>query len=190
MQKRTSNILANKNLPNYITTIRIVGTAGLFFIKPLSSTFLIVYTIAGLTDAIDGFIARKMGTISDFGSRLDSIADLLLYSVMIIRLFPILWVKLPHKIWFLVGSVILVRLCSYIYVAKKYHRFSAQHTYLNKASGLLAFGVPYAAITPATATYCWILGVITMTATLEELTIHITTKEYNPKRRSLFSKAA
>ena len=190
MHKKTSNILANKNLPNYITTVRIAGTASLLFVKPLSTAFLIIYTIAGITDALDGFIARKMGTISEFGSKLDSIADLLLYGVMIIKLFPILWVKLPHKIWFVVGSVILLRVCSYIYAGKKYHRFSAQHTYMNKVSGLLAFGVPYMAITTATAPYCWVLGGVSMIASIEEIAIHIVSETYDSDRKSIFSKSA
>ena len=188
MSSKGKTVLANKNLPNYITTIRIIGTAALLFMKPLSNMFLIVYAIAGVTDAIDGFIARKMGTISEFGSKLDSIADLLLYFVMIVKLFPVMWVKLPHKIWLLVASVVFLRLCSYVYVAKKFHVLSAQHTYLNKVSGLLAFGIPFAMLTPYAAPYCWTLGAVTMTGTLEELTIHIISREYNPRRKTLLSK--
>lgn len=185
----SNSILAHKNLPNYITTVRLLGTAALLFMKPLSKTFLVVYAIAGITDALDGFIARKMGTISDFGSKLDSVADLLLYFVMLVKIFPVMWVKLPRIIWLSVASVVFVRICCYIYVAKKFRRFSAQHTYMNKVSGLVAFAIPFAIITPAAAPYCWGVWVITLTASLEEFAIHITSKEYNPKRKSLFLKA-
>ena len=59
--------LANKNLPNCISAVRILGTASLLFIEPLSDPFLIVYTLSGITDVLDGFIARKMKTTSELG---------------------------------------------------------------------------------------------------------------------------
>ena len=107
-------ILKHKNLPNLITSIRIIGTAAMLFMKPLSRTFLITYAIAGMTDVLDGFIARKMGTISDFGSKLDSVADLLLYFVMLVKIFPVMWVTLPNVIWFVVAAIVAVRFCAYI----------------------------------------------------------------------------
>lgn len=190
MQSNKTSILANKNLPNYITTIRIIGTAGLLIIEPLSVEFLIIYGIAGFTDALDGFIARKMGTISDFGSKLDSVADLMLYFVMLVRIFPVLWIKLPHKIWIFVGAIVAVRLCAYLVAAKKYHRFASQHTYMNKASGLAVFAIPFAIATTMAVAFCWGVCVVAMIASLEELIIHITAKEYNPKRKTLIGKAA
>lgn len=190
MQKEKTSILANKNLPNCITTIRIIGTAALLFMAPLSPEFLIVYAVSGLTDAIDGTIARKMGTISDFGSKLDSIADMMLYLVMLIKIFPVLWVILPHIIWLFVGAILIVRLCAYLVAAKKYHKFAAQHTYMNKVTGLVVFLIPFAIATKMAVTYCWSVCVIAMAASLEELLIHATSKEYNPKRKSLINKAA
>ena len=42
-----------------------------------------IYTFAGLTDVLDGWLARKTGRASEFGARLDSVADLLFYSVLL-----------------------------------------------------------------------------------------------------------
>ena len=47
-------------------------------------------TISGLTDALDGWLARKLRCESAFGAKLDSVADLLFYAVMIFRILPIL----------------------------------------------------------------------------------------------------
>ena len=63
-------------LPNIITSLRIAGTAGLLFALPLTPLYFAIYTFGGLSDVLDGWIARHMGTASDFGARLDSIADL------------------------------------------------------------------------------------------------------------------
>ena len=100
------------NAANIITFMRIVGTAVLLFQKPMSSLFLAVYTFTGLTDAFDGIVARKTGTASEFGSRLDSVADLLFYGVMLIKLLPVLWAALPREIWCAVAVILLVRLCA------------------------------------------------------------------------------
>ena len=180
--------LANKNLPNCISAVRILGTASLLFIEPLSDPFLIVYTLSGITDVLDGFIARKMKTTSELGAKLDSIADLLFYAVMLIRIFPVMWEVLPKKIWIAVGTMIVIRLFSYGTAAKKYHRFASQHTYLNKASGLSVFFVPYAITGAAAAPYCWTVCAVAMTATIEEFIIHLTSAEYNPARKTLLLK--
>ena len=183
-------ILRHKNLPNYITSIRIMGTVAMLFMKPLSKEFLITYAVAGLTDVFDGFIARKMGTISDFGSKLDSVADLLLYFVMLIKIFPVMWVTLPHVIWVVVAVILVIRLCAYVVAAKKYKRFAAQHTYMNKASGLAVFTIPFAIGTIVAVPYCFGVCIVAIIASLEELVIHLTSKEYNSKKKTLLSKAS
>ena len=62
-------------MANIITACRIVCSAVLLFLPALSPAFYTVYLIGGFTDMIDGTIARKMGTESAFGAKLDSAAD-------------------------------------------------------------------------------------------------------------------
>ena len=81
------------------TSVRIAASLVLLFIPLRSAGFLAVYTLTGLTDALDGWLARKTGTASDFGARLDSIADLLFYAVLLFRFSPVLWRALPAEIW-------------------------------------------------------------------------------------------
>lgn len=183
-------MLANKNLPNFISLIRIAGTAWLLFIEPLSPLFIGVYTLTGITDVLDGTIARRYGTTSELGAKLDSVADLLFYLVMLIRIFPVMWVTLPKKIWIAVGLVLLVRGLAYLTAAIKYNRFAAQHTYMNKATGLMVFGVPYAIILPIATPYCWSVCAVAMAASAEELIIHLISKEYNSKRKTVLGKVA
>ena len=75
-------------IADIITMSCMAGTILLAFLRPLSAGFFLVYTLTGLTDVLDGWIARMTKTASDFGAKLDSIADLLFYTVMLIRLFP------------------------------------------------------------------------------------------------------
>lgn len=60
-----------------------------------------VFFVAVVSDAVDGFIARRFNQITELGKALDPIADkLLLLSAIIILSFPGYLVKLP--LWFIV----------------------------------------------------------------------------------------
>lgn len=183
-------MLANKNLPNIISSFRIVGTACLLLMKPLSALFLVIYTLTGLSDVLDGAIARRYGTTSELGARLDSIADLLFYTLILIRILPVMWVTLPKRIWLMVGAVLAVRITAYIVAAVRYKRFSSMHTYMNKLTGFMVFGVPYAIISPVAVPYCWCVVAVAMLSSLEEFIIHVSSKEYDPGRKMLIWKKA
>lgn len=167
-----------KYLPNFITSLRIIGTACLLFIDPLTTLFYAVYTLSGVSDVLDGFLARKLKVTSELGSKLDSIADLLLYAVMLIKIFPVLLKKLPVKIWIAVGAVLVLRLSSYLVAAVKYHRFASLHTYFNKLTGFSVFLVPYTVELPVFVPFCVVVCVIAGIAALYELRIHINSREY------------
>lgn len=172
-------------LPNFITSIRILGTFCLLFLKPFSVVFYVIYSISGLSDLLDGFIARKLKVESEIGARLDSIADLLFYSVMIIKIFPKLLEILPSSLWMAVNSVIVIRISSYLVAAIKYKRFASQHTWLNKASGAAVFLIPCIINLQYAVPIYFVLCSITGIASIEELTIHLINKEYHSEVRSL-----
>ena len=64
-----------KYLPNIITIIRIPLSIAMLLVTPFSMFFWIFYLSCGLTDIIDGFLARKLHQESKFGAKLDSISD-------------------------------------------------------------------------------------------------------------------
>lgn len=170
-----------RNLPNMITSLRIVGTAFLLFLEPFTAVFYAVYTLSGLSDALDGWLARRLNIVSDFGSKLDSAADLMFYAMMIIRIFPVLWATLPRVIWIGVGAVVALRLVSYGVAAAKYHRFASLHTLLNKITGAAVFALPYMIKTSIATPFCWGICALSGAGTLQELTMHIRSKEYGQK---------
>lgn len=173
---------------NAVSSIRIVATVFLLFLKPLSVLFFAVLTFAGLTDVLDGFIARKTNTQSDLGAKLDSIADLMFYCVMVIKILPALIEKLPKSIWFAVAAVLFIRLLSYLVAAVKFKRFSSMHTYLNKVTGFAVFTVPYFLPSVVAVYYCFFVCFIGGVSSTEELLIHIFSKEYNENKKSIFLK--
>ena len=177
-----------KHAPNAITLVRIVGTVWLLFLPVLSYGFFTVYIAAGLTDVLDGVIARKCGTESKAGATLDSIADLIYYAVMLIVMFPTMWKILPRIIWVLVLAIIFVRILSYVTVAVRFHTFSATHTYLNKLSGFFVFLIPFFIATKIGVAFCFSVCAVTGISTIEEFILHLTEKEYTSQHRSVFIK--
>ena len=177
----------NLTIADCLTTARMAGTAALAFLRPLSPAFFFVYALTGLTDVLDGWIARATHTASDFGAKLDSAADLLFYAVMLLRVFPALWYLLPKSIWYLVAVIVGVRILAYLTAAAKYHRFAALHTYLNKLTGLAVFLVPFLMVTPWAVGYCWAVTAVAAVSSLEELAIHLQKQTYRADTKSIFA---
>ena len=183
-----TNVL-KKNLANIITSIRIIGALSLIFFEPLSLPFFIIYGLCGLTDAFDGFVARKLGIASAFGAALDSISDLLFYGIMAAKIFPILVDNLTILQWVIIAVPTGLHFIAYIICAIKFNKFSAVHTYANKALGLLIYAFPFfliGLIPLLHGLYMYIGGVIALYSALEINLIHLIAKTYDERNKSIF----
>lgn len=174
--KQTKGIV--KNIPNMITMLRILGTIGVLFLEPFSKEFFIVYTLCGISDLLDGAVARALKVTSEFGARLDSMSDLIYYGVMLIKIFPVMWEILPKIIWIILTIVIMIRLVGYGIAAYKYHKMAALHTNLNKLSSAMTFFIPYFIKRDVGVMYCLFLCFIVLIAAIHDLVIHIRSNSY------------
>lgn len=177
-------------IPNILTCLRIVGTLLLLWLTPFSTAFFIVYALCGVSDVLDGFIARVTGTASPFGAKLDSAADLLFYTVMMLRILPALAELLPRQIWLWVGGILLLRVCGYLTAALRFRRFASMHTYLNKLTGASLFLVPFFVGHGALTGYSIFACSVATLSTVEELVIHLTASAYQPERKTLLARQA
>ncbi|MGM9552449.1 MAG: CDP-alcohol phosphatidyltransferase family protein [Clostridia bacterium] len=167
------------NVPNAITSVRIIGSIAMAFTKIFTPEFFAIYTICGITDVLDGFIARMTKKTTDFGSKLDSVADLMFYGIAMIKLFPRMLSTMPNAIPVMIASLVVLRICSYTIAAFRYKEFASLHTYMNKASGLSCFLIPYLVVFNVPETVVYIIAyVIALIAGLEELIIHSTAQNY------------
>jgi len=113
----------------------------LFFLFEKFYLFISFYLLAGLTDVLDGYLARKLKVHSSLGAKLDSFGDLAFYAVLITYLAA------KHReilMPFMVSIifVILFRVINIVFGFIKYKRLIMIHTTANKLTGFLVFLLP------------------------------------------------
>ena len=95
-------------MANYITILRIILIIPVLILaSPESSSFnwiaLILFIIAGITDHLDGYLARRTGSTSSLGALLDLVADKLL---IITSLFYL--VSYESSVLLIIPSLVIV----------------------------------------------------------------------------------
>ena len=127
-------------MANIITGSRILFSIALLFFPTFSPAFYVLYLAAGITDMIDGIVARKTGNESEFGARLDSIADIIFVVVCLIKLIPV--ISIPTWLYVWIGIIALIRIINIVSGFIMQKRFIMLHTIMNKVTGLLLFVLP------------------------------------------------
>jgi cardiolipin synthase len=109
------------NIPNILTTIRflLVPVFVYFFFSDLENSYFIsaiIFIFAGVTDVLDGYIARKCNMITKWGKLLDPLADKLMQLTVIFcltyrGLVPLwaIYIILTKEILMVLGSILLYR---------------------------------------------------------------------------------
>ena len=129
-----------KSLANCITAIRILCSIALLFFPAFSTAFYTLYITAGVSDMVDGWIARLTHTVSELGAKLDTIADIVFVVVCLVKLLPVL--DITTWLWVWIGIIALIKIINIIsgYIVQK--RFVSVHSTMNKITGLLLFVLP------------------------------------------------
>ena len=127
-------------MANIITGFRITASLALAFCPVFSLPFFALYLIAGISDMVDGMVARRTSTASEFGARLDTAADFVFVVVCLIRLLPVIDMSTWLYVW--IGLIAMIKGINIVsgYVMKK--RLVAVHTVMNKVTGALLFVLP------------------------------------------------
>ncbi len=145
--------------------------------------FLCVYALCGLTDVLDGIVARRFHLQSALGAKLDSAADLFMVGVIVFKLFERGMVAyfLP---WII--AITAIRLLSMLVVFLKHRMFGVLHTWANKLTGLLLFFVLPLSYFINDKIVGWVLIAAGLYAACEELFINIRQKTFYPDIRFWF----
>ena len=105
-----------------------------------SVQFYTLYLFCGFSDMIDGAVARKTNSISEFGGRFDTVADFIFVAVSSIKFLPLIHIPVWLWIWIVVITIIKIGNIIWGYASKK--QFISLHTIMNKITGLLLFLLP------------------------------------------------
>ena len=127
-------------MANTITFFRIAASVLLFFCPVFFPAFYVFYIAAGLSDMLDGFVARKTDTVSKPGARLDTIADFVFVVVCLIKLLPVL--RIPAWLYAWIGIIALIKVVKIISGFAVQKRFVTVHSDMNKVAGVLLFLLP------------------------------------------------
>ena len=127
-------------MANTITLFRIAVSIVLLFCPVFSSAFYTLYIAAGLSDMLDGFVARQTDTVSKLGARLDMIADLVFVVVCLIKLLPVL--RIPAWLYAWIGIIALIKVVNIVSGFAVQKKLVAVHSVINKATGALLFLLP------------------------------------------------
>ncbi|MBO4864843.1 MAG: CDP-alcohol phosphatidyltransferase family protein [Eubacterium sp.] len=128
-------------MANIITGTRIICSIALLFCPALSVAFYLLYIIAGISDMIDGTIARKTCTVSEFGSTLDTVADFIFVVICMIKLLPILDIAIWVFIW--IGIIAIIKVINIVSGIIVQGNFVSVHSVMNKITGCLLFLLPF-----------------------------------------------
>ena len=130
-----------KNMANYISISRVIMSIMLLIPETFSIAFYIIYIYCGISDILDGFIARKSKNESKLGARLDSASDIIFVIVAIIKILPALNLSKGIIIWIVIIALIKIInvICSCIY----HKKLLLLHTIANKITGFILFIAPF-----------------------------------------------
>ena len=130
-------------IPNILTSFRIAGAFLLLFLTPMSMEFLGVYLLCGVSDMIDGWVARKLHVESRFGASFDGFADLVFILVCLVIFIP--YFLLPIWLWIFAAVIFGMKLLSLCLRYKKEGVIGFSSSRMNKFAGALLFISPVAA---------------------------------------------
>ena len=175
-----------KYIPNILSTIRLILIVPLLILTPFELPFMVIYVIAGVTDMIDGPIARKFNITSDFGAKLDSVADVALVLVVVFRLMPLINISRGVTIWIFIAiaTKFLSALIGYI----RYKQLVILHTYANKFFIFSLFFFPLFYLFIDANIILTVMLVIAMVTFTEEIYINLTSAELDLDEKGILFK--
>ena len=121
-----------KHIANIITGSRIVLSLPLLFIPLTSAWFYALYLLCGLSDMIDGTVARRTNSATQFGARLDTVSDFVFMSVALIKFAPHL--HIPVWLWIWIGIIAMIKLGNAAWGFIRTKKLISPHTVLQEIS--------------------------------------------------------
>ena len=127
-----------KNIPNFLSGFRLIAAPFLFIIawQDRPNLFLAILAVSLLSDAIDGFIARRVKVTSKTGTKLDSWGDFVTYLTVSICAWR-LWPEILQREAFFVVTGIVFFILPVLAGSIKFKKLPCYHTWAAKIQAVL-----------------------------------------------------
>ena len=174
-----------RHIPNLLSVIRIVLALSIIIFANNNKFVFSIVLLCGLTDALDGYIARKYHFESKLGAKLDSLGDYVFFLILVLYFF--IWhIDLIKENSIFIGIIIIVRLLSLLVCWIKNKKIYSLHTISNKITGVLLFiGILVEIISERKDIILFLL-MIALISAFEELIIMFIEKEPDINVKSIF----
>ena len=156
-----------KYIANILTAGRAVLSLPLLLVPLSSAGFYILYFLCGLTDMIDGAVARKTGTVSEFGAVLDTVADFVFMLACVVRILPVMNLPVWLWVWIIIVALIKIFYITLVFIRKK--KLISIHSVLNKVTGFALFLLPLTLTFIKTAYSAAAISVLATVAVMQEI---------------------
>ena len=166
-----------KYVPNMLSFMRLILIIPLVFLTPFEVPFMIIYVVAGVTDMIDGPIARRFNVTSQFGAALDGGADFLMILVVVFRILPLIELPIWVIIWIFI--VIGMKVMGVVIGYFRHKQLIFMHTYIGKFFVFSLFLFPVFYLFMNVVLLLTVLLILATIVMVEDLYINATSKEVN-----------
>lgn len=127
-------------MANILTGIRILCGLLILIFPPFSKWYYLFLLLGGFTDAVDGTVARSLGTATAFGAKFDTAADFIFLFSVLIRILTAGVIPTWLTVW--IGLIAIGKASNAVIGFLKYGRFVPVHSVCNKICGAVVFIPP------------------------------------------------
>ena len=175
-------------VPNTLSLVRLILSPFLLVAAQSVNMFSALYLLLVVTDVLDGHIARRYTCCSILGSRLDSLADGVFFTTLMILLWPMIIAHTPSIVF--VIAIILIRAGNLLLTRAKHHRFMVMHSIANKATGMvLVVGLPFIFLYPVHLWIRYLIFSVAIISSVEKCLLLFTKEVYNPNEKGFLFKS-
>ena len=161
------------NIADWVSFYRIAAAPFLLLLLLLDDRklFAIFLLISYLSDALDGYLARRLNISTAHGSQLDSVGDQITFIVGFIGIV-VFEFQFIEENYFLILVIFILNITQQIIAFKKYGKATAFHTYLAKIAAIIqSIFVVWLLLSAPVMWLFYVLIVIAIIEAIEEITL-------------------
>ena len=167
---------------NFFSYLRIGFVPILIYLAFMGNyiSFAIVIILGGITDALDGYFARKLNEVSQYGSDLDSMAD----ALFVIPKALVAWLLFPEQViqyLDVLVVLIIIFLAGIVMQLILHKKLIGFHLYSDKAAAAFSYCfVPYTLLFGLNYPLLYLFVIVVFASQIEELLATIMFKKIDP----------